>query len=684
MRTSVRSVVGALVAFTGLTLAVFRPTVEELAHTAPAFGGMVGDSLLLMWATSHVSRTLFTAPLHLFDAGIFYPIRHALAFGDHMIGEALVGLPVWLATGNPLLEYNVLVLLSYAAGATAMFLWARDATPGVAPAVAAGVAFVFTPFRFESTLWLQVLFSAFMPLALLFWLRFVRALRWSDWALWVVCWVMHSLMGLYLAVYFAITMGVLAALALLVAPTRRTRRLRAGTLLGPLVTLMAIAPTFWPYVMVRTTQGALRTSGLDTPLAFLLPGPSTWSARLVHSPPHLAFGPGLAVWCIALVGLVAGRRRARDPLEWWMSLAGLVITLALVLTPMRVQLAIPGLDMTRATDRAFHVTLVFVALFVALGVASLQALARSPRARAALSIVLVAAVTGDMGVPPGERKRIPFGEEIPPVYRAVARLPDPVIYDGVSALDATALAMYYSIFHGKALPTGYSGFPPAGSVFLRWRLIRFPEDDVLRLLDTLGIRHVLWHFPSRAAADAFLADAPRSLSVTGRYGDDVIFALGDPPSPPALAAVHPLPRTGWRLSASGDGDRLPALVDGERRTAWRMHVQRGRTPWLVVDVGSPLPIGGVRCTPTGADAPDVYFALVDVSDDGRQWDRIASRFVPDSLATLLERPANLAYYAVRFPTRPARFVRLVNPELAFWGGQWEIAELDVLAADGDK
>src|SRR5206468_2979581 len=92
-------------------------------------------ALLLMWATSHVSRALFSAPLHLFDAGIFYPLRHTLAFGDHMIGEALIGLPLWLATGNPLLEYNVLVLASYALGATAAFVYAREQTGGVAPAV---------------------------------------------------------------------------------------------------------------------------------------------------------------------------------------------------------------------------------------------------------------------------------------------------------------------------------------------------------------------------------------------------------------------------------------------------------------------------------------------------------------------------------------------------------------------
>jgi len=87
--------------------------------------------------------------------------------------------------------------------------------------------------------------------------------------------------------------------------------------------------------------------------------------------------------------------------------------------------------------------------------------------------------------------------------------------------------------------------------------------------------------------------------------------------------------------------------------------------------------------PAEADAASVYLALVEVSEDGRSWERVPSRFVPDSLDTLFAHPARVAYYEARFPTRRARFVRLIDPELAYWGGTWEIAELDVLTPDGD-
>ena len=75
-------------------------------------------------------------------------------------------------------------------------------------------------------------------------------------------------------------------------------------------------------------------------------------------------------------------------------------------------------------------------------------------------------------------------------------------------------------------------------------------------------------------------------------------------------------------------------------------------------------------------------AEVELSADAVTWTPTGARFVPDSLATLLDHPADLAYYEARFPARPARYVRLRNPALAFWGGPWEIAELDVLE-DGE-
>src|SRR5262249_44815879 len=154
--------------------------------------------------------------------------------------------PVWFATHNPLLEYNVLLLASYATAGGSMFLYARrTVSTALAPALAAGLVFAFTPYRFHSPLWLQLLWTPFVPLALLAWLAFVRTRRAGAWLAWVGAWTAHSLMGQYLTLYFAIVMGVVALWALATAPERADRRLRLGTLAAPLATGVLLAPTLW-------------------------------------------------------------------------------------------------------------------------------------------------------------------------------------------------------------------------------------------------------------------------------------------------------------------------------------------------------------------------------------------------------------------------------------------------------
>jgi hypothetical protein len=60
-----------------------------------------------------------------------------------------------------------------------------------------------------------------VPLALLAWLRFVRTRALGPWLVWVACWTLHGLMGLYLALYFAVVMGVLVLVASATAPAPR-------------------------------------------------------------------------------------------------------------------------------------------------------------------------------------------------------------------------------------------------------------------------------------------------------------------------------------------------------------------------------------------------------------------------------------------------------------------------------
>ena len=60
------------------------------------------DGRWSIWVVSWVAHALTTHPLGVFDANIFYPHRHALAFSEANLGAGAIGAPVWALTQEPL------------------------------------------------------------------------------------------------------------------------------------------------------------------------------------------------------------------------------------------------------------------------------------------------------------------------------------------------------------------------------------------------------------------------------------------------------------------------------------------------------------------------------------------------------------------------------------------------------
>jgi hypothetical protein len=568
-------------------------------------------------------------------------------------------------------------------GAAATFAYARALGAGRTAAAAAGLVFAFTPYRFHSPLWLQVLFTPLVPLALLAWLCFVRTRSLGAWLAWVACWTVHGLMGMYLALYFSIVMGVLVLFACVAAPAPRDRRLVIGLLVAPLAVAALLCPTLLPYVWLRATPGHVRTFGLDTQLDFFWPGPGTASAWLLGTEQLGRFGPGLVVWALAAVGLVAARDdRPRGGLParfvWWVHLVGLGTTLALVLVPIAWQQRIPGLDMIRATNRAFYLSLFFLGVFVADGVDRLTGWARTPRVAHAVLAAVAIALLVDMGRPPRERVRLPVEADLPEPYRWLRALPDdPVVYDQADGPDPLARTMYFQIFHGKRMPTGYAGFWNPATNYVVHRLYRFPAPESVHLLRALDVRYVLHHASTNVAAATAHDDEAAGLTIVQRAGTDLLYRV-DPRPEPAAPPTAPLPREGWAITTPPGGTDARALVDGNADTLWSVTVPRFQTPSLTIDLGAVREVAGVRCRTPLDRAAGVQWSRIELSVDGTHFTTAPAGFEPDSLAALYAAPDAVRDWEARFAPRPARWVRLRNEDLAFWSGEWTIGELDVL------
>jgi hypothetical protein len=144
-----------------LTLAMTWPLGAHLASSVP---GGYGEPLQAIWAMSWVMRSLTTALAHpatltgFWNAGIFVPEPHALAFSEPLIGESLLVLPLHWLGATPLACYNTAFLASWVLSGLGMFLLVRslarhdraDSSPS-RPATIAGITaalvIAFNPFR---------------------------------------------------------------------------------------------------------------------------------------------------------------------------------------------------------------------------------------------------------------------------------------------------------------------------------------------------------------------------------------------------------------------------------------------------------------------------------------------------------------------------------------------------------
>lgn len=152
------------------TLAMTWPLLLDLQGSLPGdLGDPVLNCYILSWGEKHLVAFLagdLTAYARWWQANIFYPAPYALGYSEHLFTEVVMALPVWLASGNVILCYNVVFLASYVLSGLGMFLLVRELTGQPRAALVAGLCFAFVPYRVSQTPHLQVLSSEWMPFTL--------------------------------------------------------------------------------------------------------------------------------------------------------------------------------------------------------------------------------------------------------------------------------------------------------------------------------------------------------------------------------------------------------------------------------------------------------------------------------------------------------------------------------------
>jgi hypothetical protein len=565
----------ALLLFVVLSLVLTYPLALHLANAVEDRQ----DALLNVWITAWDGHQLLSDPLHLFDANIFYPYPRTLAYSELLLGNGLLALPITAATGNPVLGYNVTLLLSFVLSGLGTYLLVLQLTRSPGAGLVAGLIFAFSSYRMTNLAQAQLLTTQWMPFALLALYQLMRQPRLRHVFTLVLFFCLQTLSSFYYAILLALTaLGFVIfefgfwiwsrvgqGLSFALRPSSLPYLLIAACCLA-----LILLPFALPYFQVQRELGFERTLADNEPFSaslrqyLMVPPHSVVNGRWLPSDdapiaggyPVDALFPGLVAVVLAVWGLVRGQGRTR-----WFFLLLLLAAFCLSLGP-RLYLApgqpagldvalpyawlyaiVPGFKALRAPVRFDALVMLSFSVLAGYGVASLLGSRRqivSSKGGKQIGLLLASCIVLLAGLvvleslvwPAARAKPVPVGDGVPPVYRWLAGQPAgpalelPMAFaPGGPQLDY----QYLSTYHWHSTPDGYSGFIPPKHGQIVYEMERFPSERSVSLLQALGVGYAIAHtdrYPASRWSDmeAALAQVD-DLTLVETFGQDRVYGV---------------------------------------------------------------------------------------------------------------------------------------------------------------
>ncbi len=196
---------GVFSLFAVLVCACTWPLITGLSRYLPPHW----DPRMIAWNMASNARRLITNPLLLFQGNDFYPYGTTKAFSEILLIPSLFNMPIFLLSGNPILSYNITLLVLWSVSGLTMYLCAREIVGHRWGALLAAAIWTLSPYRTDYYLEFNMQMCFAVPLIVLYWYRFLRTQRIKDAVLTFVflsvqclsCWYYGIIVSLYLIVF---------------------------------------------------------------------------------------------------------------------------------------------------------------------------------------------------------------------------------------------------------------------------------------------------------------------------------------------------------------------------------------------------------------------------------------------------------------------------------------------------
>ncbi len=526
--------------FVALTMAMTWPVWADPSGLRMGGGA---DPSLYVWTIGWDTWALTHRPWAIFDANIFFPHPLTLAYSEHLIGSALLALPISWLGADAQAATNLVSLLTVVLCGVGGWWLGRAVGLSHGAALVCGVVFAFAPPRFARLAQLHLTAVQWVPFTFAFVLRYqehgrARDLRWA-----LVCFSLQALSSGHGAALLLLGLAILTAFRLAQGwPFAPMTWLRDGGIRGALALLPAVL-SFIPYWLARRDValerihddvGVTAISYLSSPswvhqaLRRLLP---EWDWTRLE--PDAFLFPGVLTLVFAALAI---ERRSR---QWWPWLTMVVVTWWMTIGPpwslWGLVYWMPGLNFIRVPSR-----------FTILGVLALAVLAgwgfdrltrnwptrRRQLAAVAGGLLLLA----EFAMPIDAR---PFTDDVTAVDRwldtqpkpfAVAEVPVSGSRDASRRADVAVMYMRHSLAHHQPTVFGYSGAEPDDYPGVYDDLNMFPSVESINHLKARGVTYVVAHLEfftdeARPAYVARLAEFADRLQLVHEDGHGRVYRL---------------------------------------------------------------------------------------------------------------------------------------------------------------
>ncbi len=508
------------------------------------------DTRLYLWTLGWDLHALKTDPLHIFDANIFFPERQTLAYSEHLIGAALLALPLSLVTENLDLILNFVLLLATFLGALGCDRLARECGASPRGALLAGIVGGFSGPRLARLTQAHLATLHLVPWSLAFALRYLREGKRRDLLITLALFTLQALTSGHGGLFLALALALLFGGAVVSRTLRPAQAIRDCGFAGLLLLLVNV-PFVIPFYQVRGRVGLTRViedaEGYAPSLGSWLQAPTRTQTALTSSLDSLrpsidsanaALFPGFVFLGLAAFGgLGLIREREARTLAATSMAALFGITLWLSLGPSfglyRLAYAlIPGFDLIRVPSRIFLLSLTALSALAALG------LDRVRRPAVAWTLVAVAAfecmpVAWDSPHDPIVAPSVDAWLATQAKPFRVVELPIPLPDNSVRQARFHSEYMIHGAAHWQPMVNGYSSLVPPLHLKLYAELHEFPTESGLAELERMGVNYIVVH-TDMYQPDRW-AEKERDITAFGQRirllrveGEGRVYAVGPP------------------------------------------------------------------------------------------------------------------------------------------------------------